>query len=102
MEMQHAPYRLRILSGGRKGERNLSFFFLFWVKGLVNDFFSFLGMYNTNGFGTETMYDYYIVIKFMFLIVKLFSHLSIVSTTKTQTTPKPLQTKNLSKTKLQF
>jgi hypothetical protein len=31
-----------------------------------------------NGFETETMYDYYIVMKFMFLVVKLFSHPSIV------------------------
>ncbi len=35
-------------------------------------------MYNTNEFGTETMYDYYIAIKFMFLVVKLFSRTSIV------------------------
>jgi hypothetical protein len=35
-------------------------------------------LYNMNGFGTETMYDYYIVMKFMFLVVKLFSHPSIV------------------------
>jgi hypothetical protein len=35
-------------------------------------------MYNTNGFGTEIMYDYYITMKFMFLVVKLFSHPSIV------------------------
>ncbi len=35
-------------------------------------------MYNTNGFGTETMYDYYIAMKSMFLVVKLFFHLSIV------------------------
>jgi hypothetical protein len=35
-------------------------------------------MYNTNGFGTETMYDYYIAMKSMFLVVKLFSHHSIV------------------------
>jgi hypothetical protein len=37
-----------------------------------------VAMYNTNGFGTETMYDYYIVIKSLFLVVKLFSHPSIV------------------------
>ncbi len=37
-----------------------------------------VGVYNTNGFGTETMYDYYIVMKSMFLVVKLFSHPSIV------------------------
>jgi hypothetical protein len=35
-------------------------------------------MYNMNGFGTETMYDYYIAMKSMFLVVKLFSHPSIV------------------------
>jgi hypothetical protein len=34
-------------------------------------------MYNTNGFGTETMYDYYIIMKSMFLVVKLSSHPSI-------------------------
>jgi hypothetical protein len=38
----------------------------------------FLLLYNMNGFGTETMYDYYIAMKFMFLVVKLFSHPSIV------------------------
>jgi len=35
-------------------------------------------LYNTNGFKTETMYDYYIVMKSMFLVVKLSSHSSIV------------------------
>jgi hypothetical protein len=35
-------------------------------------------MYNTNGFRIETMYDYYIVMKSMFLVVKLSSHSSIV------------------------
>jgi hypothetical protein len=30
-------------------------------------------MYNTNGFKTETMYDYYIIMKYMFLVTKLFS-----------------------------
>ncbi len=34
-------------------------------------------MYNTNGFRTETMYDYYIAMKSMFLVVKLSSHSSI-------------------------
>jgi hypothetical protein len=34
-------------------------------------------MYNTNGFKTETMYDYYIAMKFMFLVVKLSFHSSI-------------------------
>jgi hypothetical protein len=37
-----------------------------------------MGMFNTNGFRTEIMYDYYIVMKSMFLIVKLSSHSSIV------------------------
>jgi hypothetical protein len=32
---------------------------------------------NTNGFRTETMYDYYIVMKFMFLVIKLSSQSSI-------------------------
>jgi len=35
-------------------------------------------MYNTNGFGTKIMYDYYIAMKSMFLVTKLFSHPSIV------------------------
>jgi len=35
-------------------------------------------MYNTNEFGTKTMYDYYIAMKSMFLVVKLFFHLSII------------------------
>jgi len=35
-------------------------------------------LYNKNRFGTETMYDYYIAMKSMFLVVKLFSHPSIV------------------------
>jgi len=34
--------------------------------------------YLTNGFGIETMYDYYISMKSMFLVWKLFFHLSIV------------------------
>ncbi len=41
-------------------------------------FFSALVVYNTNGFGTETMYDYYIAMKSMFLVAKLFYHPSIV------------------------
>jgi len=36
-----------------------------------------LFLYNMNGFRTETMYDYYIAMKFMFLVVKLSSHPSI-------------------------
>jgi hypothetical protein len=43
---------------------------LWWV--LVH-----LGVCNTNMFRIETMYDYYIVMKFMFLIVKLSFHSSI-------------------------
>jgi hypothetical protein len=35
-------------------------------------------LYNTDGFRIETMYDYYIVMKSMFLVVKLYSHSSIV------------------------
>jgi hypothetical protein len=35
-------------------------------------------VYNTNGFGTKTMYDYYIAMKSMFLVAKLFSRSSIV------------------------
>ncbi len=35
-------------------------------------------MYNTNGLRTETIYDYYIAMKSMFLVVKLFFHPSIV------------------------
>jgi hypothetical protein len=31
-------------------------------------------MYNTNGFRTETIYDYYIAMKSMFLVIKLSSH----------------------------
>jgi hypothetical protein len=34
-------------------------------------------LYNTNGFRIETMYDYYIAMKSMFLVAKLFSHPSI-------------------------
>jgi len=34
-------------------------------------------MYHTSGFRTETMYDYYIVMEFMFLVVKLSSHPTI-------------------------
>jgi hypothetical protein len=37
-----------------------------------------LVLYNTNGFKTKIMYDYYIVMKSMFLIAKLFSHSFIV------------------------
>jgi len=34
-------------------------------------------LYNMSGFRTETMYDYYIAMKSMFLVVKLSSHPSI-------------------------
>jgi hypothetical protein len=34
-------------------------------------------MYNTNGFKIEIMYDYYIAMKSMFLVVKLSLHFSI-------------------------
>jgi hypothetical protein len=34
-------------------------------------------MYHTNGFRIEIMYDYYIPMKFMFLVVKFSSHSSI-------------------------
>jgi len=43
----------------------------FWTIFIV------MGVYNTNGFKTETMYDYYIAMKSMFLVVKLSSHHSI-------------------------
>jgi hypothetical protein len=35
-------------------------------------------LWNTDGFETETMYGYYIVMKSMFLVAQLFSHPSIV------------------------
>jgi hypothetical protein len=38
----------------------------------------YICVYNTNGFGIETMYDYYIAMKSIFLFVKLLFHLSIV------------------------
>ncbi len=41
--MQEAPYRPRIFSAEGRGKGDLSFFFLFWVRRLVNVFFSFLG-----------------------------------------------------------
>ncbi len=67
-------------------------------------------MYNMNKFKTETMYDYYIAMKSMFLVVKLFFHLSIWLCNShhspimnyTQATPKLFKTKSLSKSKLQF
>jgi hypothetical protein len=36
-----------------------------------------LSMYYKNGFKTETIYDYYIVMKSMFLVVKLSSQPTI-------------------------
>jgi hypothetical protein len=43
----------------------------FWTIFIV------MGVYNMNGFKTETMYDYYIIMKSMFFVVKLSSHPSI-------------------------
>jgi hypothetical protein len=68
-------------------------------------------MYNMNEFGTETMYDYYIAIKFMFLIIKLFFHLSIVyasfiifyhelNNTKIIPNQKPFKNQNFNSNKL--
>jgi hypothetical protein len=42
-----------------------------------NDFVKVVHLYNTNGFKTETMYDYYIAMKSMFSVAKLFSLPSI-------------------------
>ncbi len=66
-------------------------------------------LYNTNRFRIEIMYDYYIVMKSMFLVVKLSSHPSIGYASFTillpWTTHKQhqnyLKTKSLSKSKLQ-
>ncbi len=46
-----------------------------WI-GLVSQvaMFQTMVMYNTNGFKIKTMYDYYIAMKSMFLVVKLSSH----------------------------
>jgi hypothetical protein len=49
-----------------------SFFHVFFKSKLHRFFGMFL--YNTNGFRIEIMYDYYIAMKFMFLVVKLSSH----------------------------
>ncbi len=38
---------------------------------------SALYLYNMNRFRTKTMYDYYIAMKSMFLVVKLSTHFSI-------------------------
>jgi len=37
-----------------------------------------MSMYNMNGFGIEIIYDYYIAMKFMFLVAKLFSQPFII------------------------
>jgi hypothetical protein len=47
------------------------------VQKVVENIWRSMVLYNTNGFRTETMYDYYIVMKSMFLVVKLSSHSSI-------------------------
>ncbi len=63
-------------------------------------------MYNMNEFGTETMYDYYIAMKSMFLVAKLFYHPFMVYASFNFLLPwsqsKPFKTKSLSKLKLQF
>jgi len=55
------------------------------------------------------MYDYYIAMKSMFLVIKLSSHFfigyasfTILLPRTTQKTPKLFKTKSLSKSKLQF
>jgi hypothetical protein len=79
---------------------------LLWVVTLA------MSLYNTNGFGTETMYDYYIAMKSMFLVVKLFFHLSIVyvssfsyhelntNNTKIISNQKPFKNQNFNSNKL--
>jgi hypothetical protein len=63
-------------------------------------------MHNMNGFGTETMYDYYIAMKSMSLVAKSFYHPSITYASFTfllpWSKPKPFKTKSLLKPKLQF
>jgi hypothetical protein len=88
--------------------RCLVFFpFMFWGGGRNFFFFHFsqlpnVFVYNTNGFETETMYDYYIVLKSMFLVTKLFSHPSIVYASFTILLPwtKLKQHQNHSKSKV--
>jgi len=62
-----------------------------------------LGVYNTSGFTIETMYDYYIVMKSMFLVVKLSSQPTIGYVNLTillpWTTPKQHQNYSKKKTK---
>ncbi len=84
----------------------------FWespkMDGAVSNLFNLflVDMYNMNGFRTETMYDYYIAMKSMFLVVKLSSHLSISYASlpffyhKLHTNN--TKTKSLSKSKLKF
>ncbi len=62
---------------------------------------SLVGMYNTNGFRIESMYDYYIAMKSMFLVAKLFSHPSIIYASPTILLPwtKHKQHQNHSKSK---
>jgi hypothetical protein len=52
------------------------------VKWCEDEIFLFLWSHNildnTNEFGIEIMYDYYITMKSMFLVTKLFYHPSIV------------------------
>jgi hypothetical protein len=58
-------------------------------------------LYNTKRFGTETMYDYYIAMKSMFLVAKFFYHPSIVYASFTfllpWSKPKPFKIKKNSK-----
>ncbi len=60
-----------------------------------------MALYNTNGFRTETMYDYYIVMISMFLVAKLFSNPSISYASLIILLPWTNH-QNLSKPKLQF
>ncbi len=88
------PWRFGILGfKGKKKKRSLAMLknlpwdneIFLGESGIVNGLLVFhlifvtthLCMYNTNGFRTKTMYDYYIVMKSMFFVVKLSSHLSI-------------------------
>jgi hypothetical protein len=66
-------------------------------------------VYNMNRFKTETMYDYYIAMKSMFLIAKLFSHpfigyasLVILLPWTKHKQPKLFKAKSFSKSKFQF
>jgi len=44
---------------------------------LTHTHMNWVCLYNMNEFRTETVYDYYIAMKYMFLVVKLSSHSSI-------------------------